>query len=71
MINRLRILVVLMSLSLILLIAGIGRWVQSEYNRDLLELHREILDDFMDARSMVSDTILARNVLIPLLQDTA
>lgn len=71
MIRRLRILVALMSLSLILLIAGIGRWVQSEYQRDLLELHREILDDFMDARSMVSDTILARNVLLPLLQDTA
>lgn len=71
MVKRLRILVGLMSIALLLLIAGIGRWVQSEYDRDLLELHREILDDFMDARSMVSDTILARNVLLPLLQDTA
>ena len=71
MVKRMRILVVLMSTSIVLLMLGIGRWIQSEYRGGMLELHKSILDDFIDARTQFTDTILARNVLLPFLEDSA
>ncbi len=69
--KRLRLISILMVAGSLLLALGIGRWMQSEYASADMTLQRNIFEAFMKSRNRVSDSIIARNFIFPLLNDTS
>ena len=67
--KKLRRVLLLMTVSGILLSLFIARWLRSEYNNESSELNGRLFEQFMDARARVTDTLLSRNLIDPMLRD--
>ncbi|MFZ1591097.1 MAG: hypothetical protein WAT27_03385, partial [Chitinophagales bacterium] len=55
----------------LLLVLFIGRWLQTEFNTAKLELNKDIFEQFIDAKTRLTDTLIAKNLIQPILDDTA
>lgn len=62
--------VILMVASALLLILFIGRWLQTEFTAAKEDLQKDIFEQFIDARTRVTDSILAKNLINPILRDS-
>lgn len=62
--------VILMVASALLLMLFIGRWLQTEFTAAKEDLQKDIFEQFIDARSRVTDSILAKNLINPILKDS-
>ncbi|MFZ1634799.1 MAG: hypothetical protein WAT43_13040, partial [Chitinophagales bacterium] len=62
--------VLLMAASGLLLMLFIGRWLQTEFTAAKEDLQKDIFEQFIDARSRVTDSILAKNLINPILNDS-
>ncbi|MBC8172625.1 MAG: HAMP domain-containing histidine kinase, partial [Chitinophagales bacterium] len=65
-INRI---VLLMSISGSLLALFIFRWLQSEYIAEKMELQKDLFDQFISARERVTDSLIAKNLINPILNN--
>ncbi len=59
----------LMSAGAMLLMLFIGRWLQSEYTTEKMELQKELSEQFMSARTRMTDTLITRNLIMPILNN--
>lgn len=55
----------------LLLVLFIGRWLQTEFNSAKFELNKDIFEQFIDAKTRLTDTLIAKNLIQPILDDTA
>lgn len=62
--------VLLMAASGLLLMLFIGRWLQTEFTAAKEDLQKDIFEQFIDARTRVTDSILAKNLINPILRDS-
>ncbi len=62
--------VILMVASALLLMLFIGRWLQTEFTAAKEDLQKDIFEQFIDARTRVTDSILAKNLINPILRDS-
>lgn len=62
--------VILMVASALLLMLFIERWLQTEFTAAKEDLQKDIFEQFIDARSRVTDSILAKNLINPILKDS-
>lgn len=61
----------LMITSGVLLALFVARWLQSEYNAEREQLHKMIFEQFIAAKSRVSDSLIAKNLIDPVLHNPA
>jgi len=69
--SKLSRIVLLMSVSGILLILFISRWLQSEYESEKMTLQKDLFDEFISARSRMTDSLIAKNLIDPILSNPA
>ncbi|HNJ88306.1 MAG TPA: HAMP domain-containing sensor histidine kinase [Chitinophagales bacterium] len=68
-IRRIRALIALFCCAMLLLLMFTARWLQTEYNSEEMDLHKELVQEFMSARDQVMDTVLTRSFIEPLLSN--
>ncbi len=66
--NKLSRMLVLMCAGGLLLLLFIWRWLQTEYITEKMELQKDLFDQFMSARTRMTDTIIAKNLIEPILR---
>ena len=59
----------LMMVSELLIALFVWQWLKSEYNGQKMELHKDLSDQFMAAKSRVMDSVISRKFITPLLND--
>ncbi|MBC8047349.1 MAG: hypothetical protein H7Y00_11180, partial [Fimbriimonadaceae bacterium] len=59
----------LMIISGSLLTLFILRWLQSEYTAEKMELQKDLLDQFVSARERVTDSLITKNLINPILNN--
>ncbi|MEO6165939.1 MAG: histidine kinase dimerization/phospho-acceptor domain-containing protein [Chitinophagales bacterium] len=59
----------LMMVSELLISLFVIRWLQSEFNGEKLVLQKNLAEQFMSAKSRVMDSIIAKNLIDPILND--
>lgn len=67
-VNKLTRILVLMSAGGLLLLLFIWRWLQTEYITEKMELQKDLFDQFVSARTRMTDTIIAKNLIEPILR---
>jgi hypothetical protein len=69
--NKITGVITMMVVGGLLLVLFIGRWLQTEFNTAKLELNKDIFEQFIDAKTRLTDTLIAKNLIQPILDDTA
>ena len=69
--NKITGVITMMVVGGLLLVLFIGRWLQTEFNTAKLELNKDIFEQFIDAKTRLTDTLIAKNLIRPILDDTA
>ena len=67
--NKLSRMLLLMCAGGLLLMLFIWRWLQTEYISEKMELQKDLFDQFMSARTRMTDTIIAKNLIEPILRN--
>lgn len=69
--NKITGVITMMVVGGLLLMLFIGRWLQTEFNTAKFELNKDIFEQFIDAKTRLTDTLIAKNLIQPILDDTA
>lgn len=69
--NKITGVITMMVVGGLLLVLFIGRWLQTEFNSAKFELNKDIFEQFIDAKTRLTDTLIAKNLIQPFLSDTA